>query len=191
MRTLLIALIALLTTSCASVKVESAQAPNIDFKKYTTFCWVKGCELKYQGPDYGNNPERMLLLQEIIKKELESKGLVNDENNPDLLVGFHIILEEKESILVNKNRISDAYDRPISYWDGYDDYYKQNVFRYLRGSLIIDLLDSETSSVIWQSTSQRYIELHEKIDEKRMIKGVKKALKNYPSKMAKKDSTNH
>lgn len=188
MRTLLFALISILATSCASVKVQTAQAPNIDFNKYTTFCWIQGCEIKYQGPDYGYSPERMQLLQETIKRELESKGLINDENNPDLLVGFHFILEEKESILANKQHVMDPYDRPISYWDGYEDYYHRKVYRYLQGSLIIDLIDSETSSVFWQSTTQRYIELHEQFDEKRMIKGVKKALKDYPSKMAKKES---
>jgi len=183
MKILFIALVSIFASSCAGVKVTSIQNPNIDFEKYNTFCWIQGCESKYQGPNYGNSPEKMQLLQSIIKGELESKGLTNDKNAPDLLVGFHVILEEKESILVNNSEIMDPYERQINFWEEYKDYYNQEIYMFLKGSLIIDLIDSETGSVIWQTTAQRYMGLDEQIDVNRMIKGVRKAFKNYPSKM--------
>jgi hypothetical protein len=183
MKTLFIAFVSILATGCAGVKVASIQNPNIDLGKYDTFCWIQGCEVKYQGPDYGYNPERMQLLQEIIKAELESKGLTNDKNAPDLLVGFHVILEEKETILIKNREMIDPYGRQVSYWNGYDEYFKQEIYRFLKGSLIIDLIDAETGSVVWQTTAQRYMDLGERIDRNKMTKGIRKALKEYPSKM--------
>lgn len=183
MKTLFIVLLTILASSCAGVKVASVQNPNIDLDVYNTFCWIQGCELNYQGPDYGYSLERMQLLQNIIKEELESKGLVNDENTPELLVGFHVILEEKESVYTKHPEILDPYVRPIHYWDEYEDFYNQEIYRFLKGSLIIDLIDSETGAVIWQSTAQRYMELDERMDKARMIKGIRKALKEYPSKL--------
>lgn len=183
MRTLFIALVTILVASCAGVKVTSVQDPNIDLDKYNTFCWIQGCELNYQGPDYGYNLERMQSIQNIIKEELESKGLVNDENAPELLVGFHVILEEKESVYTKHPEMMDPYVRPIRYWDEYEDFYNQEIYRFLKGSLVIDLIDAETGAVVWQSTAERYMELDEQMDKARMIKGVRKALKEYPSKL--------
>jgi len=183
MKTLLIAFISMiLASSCAGVKVASVYNPNIDFEKYNTFCWIDGCELNYQGPDYGYSTDRMQLLQTIIKGELESKGLINDKNTPDLLVGFHVLLEEKKSVLLRNPEMTNPYERQISYWDEYDEYYNREIYRFLKGSLVIDIIDSKTGAVIWQSTAQRYMELDETIDRNRMIKGVRKALKEYPTK---------
>lgn len=183
MRTLIIALVSIIATSCAGVKVASVQDPKIDLNKYNTYCWIQGCELNYQGPDFGYSPERMQLIQNIIKEELESKGLVNDENSPDLLVGFHVILEEKQSTYTSHREMMDPYKRPIRYWDGYGEFYKQEVYSFLKGSLVIDLIDSETGAVVWQSTAERYMLLNEQVEKDKMIKGVKRALKEFPSKL--------
>lgn len=183
MRTFFIVLVYILVSSCAGIKVSSVQNPNIDLTTYDTFCWIQGCELNYQGPDYGYSLERMQLIQKIIRGELESKGLVNNENAPDLLVGFHVILEEKESVYTKHSEMIDPYIRPIQYWDEYESYYNQEIYRFLKGSLIIDLIDTETGAVIWQSTAERYMELDEQMDKDEMIKGIKKAFKAYPSKL--------
>ncbi len=183
MRTLFIVLVFILASSCGGVKVVSVQDPKIDLYKYNTYCWIQGCELNYQGPDYGYNIERMQSIQNIIKEELESKGLVNDENTPDVLVGFHVIVEEKERVYTKHPDMIDPYVRPIRYWDEYDEFYSQEIYRFLKGSLVIDLIDSETGAVVWQSTTERYMELDEQLDKDRMVKGVRKALKEYPSKL--------
>lgn len=184
MKSLFIVVLSVLATSC-SVRVASIKAPNSDLEKYNTFCWIQGCEVKYQGPDYGHSPERMQLLQNIIQKELESKGLVNDKNAPDLLVGFHVIVEEKEAVFERNPEMMNPYDRPITYWDEYGKFYSQEVHKFLKGSLIIDIIDSETGSVIWQTTAQRFMEINPQLSEHEMTKGVRKAFKEFPSKFDK------
>lgn len=181
MRILFVIIVLILASSCAGVKVVSLQDPKIDLEKYQTYCWIQGCEQNYQGPDYGYSLDRMQSIQNIIKEELESKGLINDQNSPDLLVGFHVILEEKESTYIKHPDMTDPYIRPIRYWNEYDESYIREIYRFLKGSLIIDLIDSETGAVVWQSTAERYMELDEQLDRDKMIKGVQKALKNFPS----------
>lgn len=183
MRTLFIALVCIIASSCTGVKVASVQDPKIDLNKFNTFCWIQGCEANYRGPDYGYSLERMQLIQNIIKGELESKGLINDENAPDLLVGFHVILEEKQMVYTKHNEMTNPYDRRISYWDGYGEFYNQEIYNFLKGTLVIDLIDSKTGAVFLQSTAERYMQLNELMDKDRMVKGVKKALKKFPSKL--------
>jgi hypothetical protein len=183
MRTILIALISILASSCAGVKVASIQDPRIDLGKYDTYCWIQGCELNYNGPDYGYNPARMQLIQNAIKEELDSKGLLNDQNTPDLLVGFHVLLEEKQSVNTKHPEMINPYDRPIRYWDEYDEFYNKEIYMFLKGSLVIDLIDSKTGSVVWQSTAERYMLANEKVEkDSKIIKGIKKALKSFPAK---------
>ena len=181
MKKLFIILLSLLASSCAGVKVASIQNPTIQFDQYKTFCWIQGCEQNYEGPDYGYSLERMQRLMDIIKAELEAKGLVHDENNPDLMVGFHMVVEEKEAILANSSQMMDPYERQITYWEGYADFYREEIYRFLQRSLIIDLIDAGSGEVMWQSTAQRYMELDQEISEEKMIKGVQRALKDFPS----------
>lgn len=173
-------IVALTLSGCIGVKVSTAFDPKIDFGKYQSFCWLQGCNVKYQGPDYGYDPNMFIKVQQAIKTELESKGLVNDEDAPDLLVGFHVIMEEQQSLITNNPEMVDPYNQEIRYWDGYHDYFNQEVYRFLKGSLVIDLIDAKKGVVVWQSNARRYMELIPDLDDEDIKKGVAKALKKYP-----------
>ncbi len=173
-------IVALTLFGCTGVKVTTAFDPKIDFSQYQSFCWLQGCDVKYQGPDYGYDPSMFINVQQAIKEELESKGLVNDENSPDLIIGFHVIMEEQQSVIANSPEMLDPYHQEIRYWDEYDDYYTQEVYRFLEGSLVIDFIDAKKGNVIWQSNARRYMELIPDLDKEDIRKGVAKALKKYP-----------
>lgn len=182
MKNLLLIISMAVFTSCAAVKVNSTYDQRVNFDDYKTFSMIETKGIRYQGPEYGYSAERIAKLQEVIREKFELKGLVHVDASPDLLVGFHAMIEEQESLLSNNEEMLDPYTRRILYWEGYEDYYNQEVYRFLKGSLVIDVIESKKGNVIWQSTARRYMEQTPNIERKDMEKAITKALKKYPSR---------
>ncbi|MEQ8712830.1 MAG: DUF4136 domain-containing protein [Cyclobacteriaceae bacterium] len=140
---LLIALV--FFASCASVKVRSDQA--VDFDKYETFyCMECLDEFSQVAPEY-DNPETRELIRESIITELEKKGLTYTEENPQMLVDFKVIIEERTAILTSP-------ETTYYYWETYDAptvYFKQ-------GTLLINLIDASNNQAIWQGASSRIMD---------------------------------
>jgi hypothetical protein len=180
MNKLIILAIISVSSSCIGVKVNTAYDPTVDFKGYETFCWLQGCDNQFQGPNYVYNAERLKTIQGSIQQELESKGFVNEQNQPDLLVGFHIIVEEQQTTSVNRERLLDFYEQKVNYWDGYELYDNNEVYKFLKGTLVIDIVDAQSGNAIWQGTSRRYMESVPELDQEDIKKAIKKALKNFP-----------
>ncbi len=177
---LLIVLLPLLLSSCIGVKTSSAYDPKAEFDTYKTFGWLDGNTKNYQGPNYGSSTERMEVLKSVIQEVLESKGMIGTSDQPDLLVGFHTILEEKEVLLNKNDQMMNPYSRPIAYWEDYESYYNQELRRFLKGTLVIDLIDAKSDAVVWQSTASRYMEQQQNVTSSEMKKAIEKALKKFP-----------
>jgi len=163
----------LTTLSACSVKVHSMFDQSLDFSKYKTFCWLNGCEFTYTGPTYLNDSLLREKIKSAIVSELESKGLSQNDDNPDLLVDFHISVENESSIIYHH------YD------DGHYNFKpfpEQEVVNYLKGTIIVDLVDKEESRMVWRSEAIGYMDLHPDLSEKNIKKGIKTALKNFPPK---------
>ncbi|MCU0368906.1 MAG: DUF4136 domain-containing protein [Cyclobacteriaceae bacterium] len=169
--TLLFILLAFCLAGC-NTSIHNSYDRTIDFTKYKTFCWMTGCEFNFNGPEYLNDS----LLRESIKisliKELESKGLKEDSNNPDLLIGFTIAVKDEQAVIYHRSEDSPAYYQPLP-----ED---REVINYLKGSLIIGMADRVESRIVWQSEAQSYMELNPDFSEKNIRKGIKIVLKDFP-----------
>ena len=153
--------------SCTSVKVRSDQA--IDFDQYKTFyCMECLDEFSQVAPEY-DNPETRELIREAIITELEKKGLTYTEEEPEVLVDFRIVIEERTAILSNPES---TYD----YWETYD----APTVNFKQGTLLINLINASNNQAIWQSVSSRIIddEPSEKM-EGRIQSAVARMFKKY------------
>lgn len=162
---LLIALV--LFASCTSVKVRSDEA--VDFKKFETFyCMECLDEFSQVAPEY-DNPETRELIRESIISELEKKGLTYTEENPEVLVDFKVIIEERTAILSTP-------ETTYYYWETYDA--PTVVFK--QGTLLINLIDASNNQAIWQGTSSRIMDDNpsEKLEE-RVKSTVARMFKKY------------
>ena len=157
-----------------SVHMHNLYDRDVDFSKYKTFCWMTGCEFDFNGPEYLNDS----LLRENIKtalvKELESKGLKEDPDNPDLLVGFTITVKDEQAVIYHRHD-----DTPMQFQPLQDE---REVVNYLKGTLIIGMADKSLSKIVWQSEAQSYMELNPDFSEKNIRKGIKLVLKDFPPK---------
>lgn len=158
--------------ACAPVKTKTSFDEKVDFTKYESFCWLSGCEFVYEGPHRYNDSVAINKIKEALVKELESKGLVRNENNPDLLIDFHIIIEEKSTLIVNHPEYNEGYET------AYDPTWE--IYNYLKGSLIVDMVDNSESRMIWRSHSIGFLEAFPTITDKQIERSVREALKDFP-----------
>lgn len=173
MKKLCIALSILTLTGCA-VNVKTYQKADQSFENYKTWCWLKGCEVTYQGPDYLYDQRVVDEISNAVAYNMYQKGYEQSDDSSDLVVNFFMILKEDSA------EIADTYDgfMPEINWTDrmYPEYEK-----FLKGSLIIDVIDRKKSELVWRSNAVRYMELNPIYDKAEIWSGVEKAMKKLPA----------
>lgn len=164
-------LVAVVFFSC-SIQVKETYDHQVDFTKYKTFCWMEGCEFKFEGPDYLNDSSLRENLKNSIIEELKQKGLSQDTDNPDLLIGFTITVKDEQAIIYHRSEGTPIYYKPLAS--------EREVMNYLKGSLIIGMADKAESRMVWQSHAVSYMELNPDLSQKNISRAIKIVLKNFP-----------
>ncbi len=169
-KVIFILLIPLFTT--CSIKVNTFFDPRVDFSQYDSWCWLKGCDYRIEGLEYINQPEIIDFLAESIEEEFNEKGLTKDDNDPDFMVDFHIVMTEVETY----------FNQPFDHTDEFEYFPdpRQLKYTFLKGSMVIDIVDHNESKMIWRSDVSRYLDLQQVITKEEIKKAVKKAFKNFP-----------
>lgn len=138
-------LIYLLISGCTATQpvVNIDYDKEADFSQYDTFFWSEEIDKE------GNDDEPILYnslvkkrIKDAISSEMEGRGYTIDETNPDLLVNFHIVIEEKTAY-----RSYPGYG--YRWWQ--DDVQPYN---YKEGTLIIDLIDDNKNQLVWQGYTE-------------------------------------
>ncbi len=177
-KTLPLILVALIITSCVSVRVASDYDKDADFNSYQTFAFYK------TGIDEAeiNDLDKRRILR-AIETELLAKGFTKSED-PDLLVS--IFTKSREKINVYNNGYGHygyghyGYGWGWSpwYWGGYGGY--GHVSTSTEGSLYIDLIDASKRELIWQGIGRGYLSQRMEKKEERIKEFVMKIMERYP-----------
>lgn len=176
----LMAFMVMLFANC-QVRVKSSYDHSVDFGKYKTFCWMTGCEFKFNGPAHLNDSLLHQHLKLAIVDELRNKGLTEDIANPDLLVGFTITISDEQAVIYHR-----AEDSPLFYKSLEMD---TEVVNYLKGTMIIGMADKIESRMVWESVAVSYMEVNPDLSEQNIRKGIKLVLKDFPPSKARKAGT--
>jgi hypothetical protein len=161
----------ILLTGC-SVRVTSRYDRNANFAQYKTFCWMDGCEFKVDGPDYLKDEEIRLSIKDAIVRELNAKGLTENADAPDLLVGFNITVKNDTAVIFRRTEETPIYYRPLPQ--------EQDEIPFLRGTLILAMADKSTSQIVWQAAAVEYMEERPRVTAEYIEKGIRKVLKRFP-----------
>ena len=170
LKTLPLLLLALVVTSCSSVRVASDYDKNANFNEYKSFAFYKTGIDKAEISDLD---KRRIL--RAIETELLAKGFTKSEN-PDLLVS--IFTESREQINVYNNGWG-----PYGYGWGWSPWYwnnYQNVSRSTQGVLYIDLIDANKKELIWQGQGTGYLTQNVDKKDERIGEFVNKIMEKYP-----------
>lgn len=146
------------------ITVEFDQSAN--FGQYKTFS-IRGGQLNSRNP---------ALNSELIKKQIESdiardltaRGLTESSGRADLVVNYHFGSKRKAEV--------EAY--PAG-WRGWGTRYVR--VPYAEGTLVIDLRDPETRSLVWRGIASEEKDEGAKIAGK-LDKMVEKTVEKYPPK---------
>ena len=147
-----------------------------DFSKIRTYQWrthrvfEKNPELK---DVYSTGIQ---LVMEEGNTQLMKRGFQPVEESPDVFVTFFILTKEVQQIKTTD----------ISAWDGYYWYAAPTwtiteLEQFIRGMLVIDIVDARTSKLIWRAHCGDEVKDMRKRD-KNINKAVRKALEKFPPK---------
>lgn len=166
---------ALALAACSSVTVNQDWDPSASFDGLRTWAWQSST------PDVTGNPrlDDPLVhgrIQSAIEKSLATKGLSKTTAKPDLLVAYHIALEQK----LDAHTIYTGYG-PYRGWYGVGGA-QTVVDTYDVGTLLIDFIRPETNNVIWRGSGQSRIQELKTPEEReaRVQDAVDRILEQYP-----------
>lgn len=165
-----VALSLLLIIYSCGPRVQTGKTADVNLNKYQTYAWLpSGDSIRNQ------NYDSKLLNQTIISEvnsEMQAKGYTLDRTNPDLLVLVHTMFDEETTTVREPVYASYGYYAPGMYVGPYYEpfyYYDYNnidrivgynvdQIEYTEGTLVIDLIDKETNTVVWRGSAEDYIE---------------------------------
>ena len=167
-----IALIAMVITSCSSVRVAADYDRQVDFNQYKTFAFFKSGIDKAEISDL--DKKRIL---RAIEAELLAKGYTKSEN-PDMLV----------SIFTKSNQRVDVYNNSWGFgawgWGapgwGWGWNMQPNVSTRTQGVLFVDLIDAKKKELVWQGQGTGYLSTNMNKKEERIKEFVAKIMEKYP-----------
>ena len=167
-----IALIAMVITSCSSVRVAADYDRQVDFNQYKTFAFFKSGIDKAEISDL--DKKRIL---RSIEAELLAKGYTKSDN-PDMLV----------SIFTKSNQRVDVYNNSWGFgawgWGapgwGWGWNMQPNVSTRTQGVLFVDLIDAKKKELVWQGQGTGYLSTNMDKKEERIKEFVAKIMEKYP-----------
>lgn len=141
----------------------------VNFAQYKTFHWgpmEDDGHSKYPMYDNSLNRKRIKL---AVKNELAKIGYRPDENKPDLLLDFHIVVESKQNI----TKHADGFYR---YWRDYE----VSTYNYKVGTLIIHMVDPKIDQVVWQGTASAVLDEKPTRVEEKLNATVTRIFEKFP-----------
>lgn len=120
-----------LLAGCHSISIETTHDPDVDFKTLHTFGWLSV-------PPQATTAVDDQSLQDLVRAELESKGLQQRQDSPDLLVALHRTVEG------SLNTKGWGYEQSGG---------RMTYYTLQEGELVIDLVDAKSRKNVWRGTA--------------------------------------
>jgi hypothetical protein len=179
--TLLLAVFAAMA-GCSGNPIRSDYDPTADFSQYRTYNFYQDA-----GPEntqYQSFFSRYMIA--AISREMEARGYEKSDN-PDLLVNFNAILQDKTDVRTTPAAPSYGmgyygyrggfYDP----WGGYGYGTETHVSQYTEGTFNIDLVDARRKQLVWEAVGVgRISESDLENLEERVNEGVPKFFETFP-----------
>jgi hypothetical protein len=176
-RTLNILLIAMtvgFATSCSpTLSVHSDYDRSADFTSYKTFSIYP---LKTQGNVNQLNQDRIV---KYLRVEMAKRGFKEANANADLMVNAVTVMKDKKGITATTSYAYGGFYRPYAYW-GAPAYTSVSTYDYKDGSLVIDVIDSKSSKMVWTGSGSGEVYKQPKNPEETISNVVGKIMAEFP-----------
>jgi len=143
-RLAILTLSALAPVGCATMNVSSHVERGVNFAQYRTFDWGPADALPTGDPRLDRNPFFKDHLEGAVEKQLAMRGLERSASGtPDLLIHYHANITQRFEV--------NGIDRDRGYC--YEKC-QPRLKEYEQGTIVLDLVDGHTNSVIWRGWAQ-------------------------------------
>jgi len=164
---------------CGGDPIRSDYDPEVDFGGYTTYNFFADA-----GPESTNYQSFFSkYMVAAITIEMEKRGYTKSDN-PDLLVNFNAILQEKTKVTTSPSMSGGYYGYRGGYydpWGGYGYGTDTHVSQYTEGTFNIDLVDSARHKLVWEAVGQGRVSQKDLDNlEQIVMEGVPKFFADYP-----------
>jgi len=177
-----IAIILTFTVSCSNeLRVYTDYDPAYDLETFLTFDWLDKTNIEAgKNPVYYNelNDKR---IKSAVEHELTTRGYVHSETNAELIIHYHIMIDDKETSIPEHEATTYG-----PYWQQAPSY----VVVYKEGTLIIDIMNAD-NNLVWRGSAAAPIEeiySPEKVT-KLITNAIKKIFKTFPATKRKQPQT--
>ncbi|KYG73107.1 DUF4136 domain-containing protein [Roseivirga echinicomitans] len=167
-------LLCLLALSCSErLYVTTDQEKGTDFTQYKSFAWAEEQEKPGKSNPMFDNELNRKRIMEAVEVEMKVLGFEKTDDAPDLLVDFHIVIDQK----VN-NMTHNDYPYDVRYWSGY----QVETYTFNQGSIVIHMIDNKKELLVWQGIGSKTLnDVPPKDAEERIKKGVKAIMAKFPT----------
>jgi hypothetical protein len=140
-----------------------------DFSSLRTYAWTGGINLRDE-----LNHKRVVT---AIESQLGAKGLsrVGIDENPDVLIAYHAAFDRDVQVSASSSEFGNWR------W-GTNRMGSARVEEIVKGTLVVDLVDPTSGSLIWRGMATKEIDVDAKPDrrDRNMNKAAEKLFKNFP-----------
>ena len=138
------AMAAVALAGCATITVSSHVERGINFADYVTYDWGPPDNLPVGDPRLDNNPFFNDHLQGAIEKKMAAMGYERAvHGGADLLIHYHASVTQKIDVYDVDHRYGYCYENCDPEYSNYEE-----------GTLVIDLVDTNTNKVVWRGWAQ-------------------------------------
>ena len=142
MKQILFGFSALVLTTCSpEIQVHTDFDPDYDLWTYKTFDWGQKVDIEEGKNPFHYNELNDKRIKSAVQDQLANRGYLLTENQPELILHYHIIVEDKSTLVTEPNDYNYS-----SYWMRMET----SIYSYREGTLILDLMDSKTNNLIWR-----------------------------------------
>ena len=165
-------------TGCGP-KVDSDKKTTKSMSSYTSYAFLPNQDT-IQTSNYNNAQVNEIVINEI-RTNMQEKNYRLDRNQPDLLVYYHLMMDEENAVNANPVYTNYSYYRPGFYVGPYYRNYSYNNYftipriaganvqqvPYKEGTLVIDLIDRRTNEIVWRGRAEDVVEPNDLEEELR------------------------
>jgi len=171
--------LALLLSSCSSVKVTSDQAKDADFSQYKTYSFL-GWQ---KDSDQLMNDMDKTRMHDAFGEEFKARGLTYVEEGGDMTVSLYLVISQETSTTAYTNYYGGYGGRYSRYgygWGGGSASTTYTESDYLKGTLVMDAFDEKSGKQVWQGIATSTVQENPQKREKSIPYGVAALMKEFP-----------
>ena len=174
-------LVFLTVSGCAPMEIKVDYNKQINFDIYRTYKWIANEQLDIVDL---NIDKQVLdkLVTNTGNKQLDQKGFSIDNESPDFLVSYYLVIGTKTDVYIAENYYSNIPYKVPATTSSTRDYQRIRENTYEQGILIIDIVDQVTNERIWRGYAQSRLGIYKDPEkrENRVTSAVNKILSNFP-----------